>query len=1244
MRRLIPFLLLVFTITHISAQNALIPDAAFKSILLNSSPLNKVAKDMNGNYFAIDANGDKEIQLSEALQVSELDASSTVDFKIHSSEGINYFANIRALSCTYNYYMETFTVSGFQYLARVSISTDLSLHKVTITNNPVLTSISIADFETYAVIDTLIYSHNNLSSLVICAAEYSVPLKYLDCSYNHLSTLDLETIRSVRYLDISNNNFTDIYITNMTLMKDFRFENNPLKSFVFQNTHIKNMVFSDFIDLKKIDLSNDPIGEKWLEKLTLTNLPALESLNCTYNKLTQLSLVDLPSLKFAEAKFMYIDLILKNLPSYTNLDLKNFNRLTGLTISGLSNVRSIKVEFEDYIGPKHLEITDMEMLTQLYFHTYSEITQNITINNLPSLDTLELFEYSNIPDIEITDFPNLKYIKLSAYYNYRNVHFNNLPALESLLLSGYITPTLEVQNLPSLSYLDVFRMNINNLKINGLPELKKVVIQDCDVISVLLNDLPRLYSFNFEITNGTDVTGTIVKFNNLPDLNSVRINAIKIDSLDFSGLRNLNDISLSQLTNLDALTFSNLPNLHNLNIRGSKTNSFVMNGLKNLTSLTISGSSIGNFNNLSNKFQLNDMPNLSYLALIDNSFSDPTPAFYINDLNALYTIIFNQHGKLYVNNLPSLFNLKASGCFNINSDTLGIYLSNFPNLHNLVIFGGWGSDMNINLIDLPNLTDLSIGVFARNIDLSGCPNLNNLDFFDETWSYSYSSDFLNLRNGNNKMRHFNMVGHIKNICVDDDSEKQFILSSVPGLSNTNFTYDCAVTPNNNYNTIKGVVHFDYDNNGCQSTYSGSENIKLNISTDGLKTVAFTTSTGEYNYYTTKLNRTITLTPQWENPYFTCSPQKVETSFSTFGNDATIDFCALPIGIHNDVDVVIIPVTVARPGFDAVYKIVYRNKGNVTSSGTIELIFNDEVLDFVSSNSDFTTQNSNSLSWQYTDLLPFTTGEIFVTLNLNSPQETPSLNANDILNYTASITPQSEDETPADNIFIFKHGVVNAVDPNDKICLEGESINLITVGDFVHYMIRFENTGSANAINVLVKDLIDTTKFDIRSLVPVSSSHSYQCSIKDGNRVEFAFTGINLPYADPENKGYILFKIKTLESLKIDDSFSNKADIYFDYNAPVYTNEYITAVALNVGLVESKKKSFELIYYPNPVKDLLKIQTAEKINKIEIFDISGRIVMSTLDNSEINIAKLNQGAYFIRVFVNKKVAIKKIIKI
>ena len=52
-----------------------------------------------------------------------------------------------------------------------------------------------------------------------------------------------------------------------------------------------------------------------------------------------------------------------------------------------------------------------------------------------------------------------------------------------------------------------------------------------------------------------------------------------------------------------------------------------------------------------------------------------------------------------------------------------------------------------------------------------------------------------------------------------------------------------------------------------------------------------------------------------------------------------------------------------------------------------------------------------------------------------------------------------DEIPIDNIFNLTQTVVNSYDPNDKTCLQGKTVSSEVIGEYVHYLIRFENTGS-----------------------------------------------------------------------------------------------------------------------------------------------------------------------------------------
>ncbi|MBO6212840.1 T9SS type A sorting domain-containing protein, partial [Algoriella sp.] len=70
------------------------------------------------------------------------------------------------------------------------------------------------------------------------------------------------------------------------------------------------------------------------------------------------------------------------------------------------------------------------------------------------------------------------------------------------------------------------------------------------------------------------------------------------------------------------------------------------------------------------------------------------------------------------------------------------------------------------------------------------------------------------------------------------------------------------------------------------------------------------------------------------------------------------------------------------------------------------------------------------------------------------------------------------------------------------------------------------------------------------------------------------------------------------------------------------------------------------FYPNPVNDLLTIQHAKKITSIEIFNLAGLKVKSSLINTNketISLANLPSGVYIVNAIIEGKNQTFKIVK-
>ncbi len=751
-----------------------------------------------------------------------------------------------------------------------------------------------------------------------------------------------------------------------------------------------------------------------------------------------------------------------------------------------------------------------------------------------------------------------------------NVAYNNLS--QPIIIDANGNGEIEVSEIQNVYMLNVSESNISDLTgISSFVNLRNLY---CDN-----NQLTTL-----EVGNGIVLRGLGASHNNLT---SVMVNFAQdyVDGIDLS-YNNLTSFAIENLTLGDPFNMSH-NQLTSLSVHNCIFyESFLINS-NNLTTIDIQLPIIVSalFDITNNQFSDLDFTGveiggeLSTLKLGNNLVDKvPTGAFYPG--NILYTSD---------NTSFDLGDYRTSiTCNNASSNVGKVTLENCPNLQFVTFKNGYDHTQ-----DTCNEGGNIFNIAALDLQISGCPNL------------SY-------------------------ICTDE-IEQPFIQARINALGLQNqvqVNNYCSFTPGGTFYTIQGNAKFDVTNNGCDALDISYPNLKFQIA-DGT-TIGTTTADSFGNYNIGVQAGTHTITPQFENPsYFNVLPTSASVTVPLTSSPFGQDFCVTANGVHNDVEITVLPITGAAPGFNAKYKISYRNKGTQATNGNISFGFDDSTMDLISSTPLNSGTATNSLTYDFSDLNPFETRTIVIVFNINNPMESPAVNGGDVLNFNATINIAS-DEMTEDNTFILNQTVVNSLDPNDKICLEGNNISPDQVGKYLHYLIRFENSGTAPAQNIVVKDMIDLDKFDISSLIAMEGSHNYYTRIKD-NKVEFIFENIYLPFDDGNNDGYVMFKIKTKSGLLVGDSVSNSADIYFDYNFPINTDPAVTTVAALKNIEFASANNFTI--YPNPVNDILNIKTDSEIKSIEIYNILGQrvlVVINAEKTKSIDVSNLKSGSYFIKV--------------
>lgn len=543
--------------------------------------------------------------------------------------------------------------------------------------------------------------------------------------------------------------------------------------------------------------------------------------------------------------------------------------------------------------------------------------------------------------------------------------------------------------------------------------------------------------------------------------------------------------------------------------------------------------------------------------------------FSVNGSNGLHTFPQDNHFKdigtnIYLANLPLLENLDClSGLENING---GLSISSCPNLMSLSSIshfheygGGFSlSDMNlINLSDLANLKD--IGGSLRISHCNSLTNLAGLESLDSIDGHIYIVGNLNLES-------LEGIQHIDPQTIYAESIQAIYIRDNPRLMTCNVESICEAlrglrrSYQIEYNAVgcdhisqieckdfglSGAVFFDSNQNKVQDGDEvGIPGIPIRFQPDDLFSIS--NAQGEFFMFADSgdvFTMTSEHNPDW---ILTTDSLSYTSTFEEgspgnhdhlFGFYPVMDWYDLSLGLTSN------PI---RCNQNTHFFLHWLNGSTRSVDGRIIMQY-DSLATFVSATLQPTMHDvvSRKLSWNLDTLSLYTGQNVRITFKMADESFVGQM-----MSFSASSFIDSSDtEVQMDHV-VYTPILVCAVDPNDKLVMPPgvRDENYTLKDELLTYTIRFENLGNAEAIDITIKDTLDTA-LDLNSFQVVNSSFPVLTSI-DGKVITFFFQNIWLV---AQGTGFVTYEIKPHRDVADPTLVKNLAGIVFDFNQPIVTN-------------------------------------------------------------------------------------------